>query len=94
MDKLVLRFFLNVLPLSVVIFAVGYTLIGEEGILNRHTLKQRLISTQDQVERLETRNDILRARIRAIREDPDAVRREAADRLLLAPSGSTIYRFR
>lgn len=87
------RLLLNILPLFFVVGAISYTLMGEEGLLNRSALKQQLFATKDRVEVLQTDNDQLRSQIRSLREDPDAVKRLAAERLFLAEEGSTIYRF-
>ena len=92
-SSLILRLLYSVLPISLIVAAVVYTLIGEEGLLNRHAIKQELYATQTRVERINAENEVLRAEIEAIREDPDAVRRAAAERMLLAPAGSVIYRF-
>jgi cell division protein FtsB len=88
-----LRLLYQVLPISVIAVVIGYTLIGEDGLLSRHSIKQDLYATQARVERISEGNEALRARIDAIRQDPDAVRRAAAERMLLAPAGSVIYRF-
>ena len=93
MQPLVRRIIFNIVPLMIVVGAIGYTLAGEEGILKRSALEQKLFATQSRVTQLQDDNDDLRAQIRAIREDPDAVKRLAAERLLLAEPGSTIYRF-
>ena len=84
---------LNMLPLVLLSSAIGYTLVGEEGLLNRHTLKLELYASQAQVHRIEGENEVLRARISALRQDPAAVRRVAAESLLMADPGSTIFRF-
>jgi len=93
MQPLIHRLVLNILPLTFIVLAIGYTLAGKEGILNRSVLKQQLYVTQDRVKGLEQDNDRLRADIRALREDPDAVKRLAAERLRIAEPGSTIYTF-
>ncbi len=92
-SPLVRRLFWNLLPLMIVVGAVGSTLLGEEGLLKRHALKQRLYSLQDQVEHLEDDNARLAARVRRMRHDPERVKRAAAQDLLLAEPGATLYRF-
>lgn len=87
------RLLLNILPLMAVVGAISYTLMGEEGLLNRSALKQQLFATEDRALSLQADNAQLRAQIRSLREDPDAVKRLAAERLLIAEEGSTIYRF-
>ena len=90
---LLLRLLYQVLPISVIVGVVGYTLVGEEGLLNRHAIKQDLYATQARVKLISAENKSLRMSIEAIRQDPDAVRRTAAESMLLAPAGSVIYRF-
>ena len=92
-NPFLLRLLYSILPVTVIVAAIGYTLVGEEGLLNRHAIKQDLYATQSRVQRISVENEALRAQISAIREDPDAVRRAAAERMLLAPAGSVIYRF-
>ncbi|MFT4976267.1 MAG: cell division protein FtsB [Myxococcota bacterium] len=93
MPPLVRRLVFNIFPLMLVVSAISYTLAGEEGLLNRSVIKQQLLLTQQRVHTLHGDNDQLRARIRSLREDPDAVRRVAAEQLLIAEPGSTIYLF-
>ncbi|MCK6504795.1 septum formation initiator family protein [Myxococcota bacterium] len=91
-SPLVRRLLWNLLPIAVVVGAVTTTLIGEEGVLNRTERKQRLYALRERVEQVERDNDRLRAEVRALKEDPRAIRREAAQQLMIAPEGSTIYR--
>lgn len=83
----------SVVPAVMVVGALWMTLAGDDGLLNRHLLEQRLLARQELLRRLEAENVLLERRIRGLREDPDAVRREAARTLLAAEPGSTIYRF-
>ena len=92
-SPLVRRLLWNLLPLALVVWAVATTLIGHEGLLNRHALKQVLYARREQVARLDADNALLRSRIRALRGSPEVIRRTAAEQLLLAEPGSTIYRF-
>jgi cell division protein FtsB len=86
------RLLWNVVPAVAVIVSTWVALVGEEGLLRRHEVKQRLLVTEAHATELEAGNALLRRRIRALREDPRLIRREAATRLLLAEPGSTIYR--
>ena len=92
-NPLLLRVLWNVFPIVLIVGAVGYTLAGEEGLLNRHAVKQELYATQEKVSSIEAENEALRAQIKALREDPDAVRRLAAERMFIAEPGSVIYHF-
>lgn len=92
-SPLVRRLLWNLVPFAVVVGAVATTLIGEEGLLNRSVLKQRLFAMEQRVEDVNLENDRLRSQVRALQDDPRVVRRVAAEQLLVAPPGSTIYRF-
>ena len=83
----------NVLPVLMLLGAVKMTLLGDEGMLNRHQIKRRLHATQVKVEQVQAENAALEARIRLLREDPRFVKRAAAETLLMAEKTSTIYRF-
>lgn len=81
------------MPVLMVMVAVQMALLGDDGLLKRHQVKQRLYSTQAQVDAVKLHNEKLRARIRMLRTEPAYVKRAVAEKLLLAESGSTIYRF-
>ena len=83
----------NVLPVSLVLGVVGVFLLGEDGLIDRSSVKQRLYATQAKVEQARNENEVLRSRIRMLRSDPRFVKRSAAQQLLRAEPGSTIYRF-
>jgi len=83
----------NLLPVVLVVGALEIVLVGEDGLVARHQLKQRLYTTQTKVKQIEAENASRRARVRSLRENPVAVKRAAAERLLAAEKGSTIYRF-
>lgn len=92
-SPLVRRLLWNLLPLAVVLFAVSTTLMGDEGLLRRHTVKQQLYARQDQVARLEAENAALAAEVRHLRRDRRVLTRAVAEELLLAEPGTTVYRF-
>ena len=83
----------NIVPAVVIVGVVGLVVLGDEGLLARHALKQRLALTREHAETLEQENAMLRAEIDRMRNDPLVVRRTVAESLYLAPAGSTIYRF-
>ena len=92
-NVVVRRLVWNVLPVSLVLGVVGVFLLGEDGLIDRSSVKQRLYATQAKVEQARAENEVLRARILMLRSDPRFVKRAAAERLLMAESGATIYRF-
>lgn len=75
------------------VLAVASTLMGKQGLLARHERMQRLISAEHQVADMVGDNARLRSEILRLRRDPDVVKRAAAETLLVAEPGSTIYRF-
>lgn len=87
------RIIWNLVPVVLVIGALEIVLVGEDGLLARHQLKKRLYTTQAKMRQVKAENAALASRVRSLRENPAAVKREAAKRLLAAEAGSTIYRF-
>ena len=87
------RLLWNVLPAAIVVAALSAVLGGEDGLLHRHDLTQRLYRTQAQFEELDRQNRALRAEVWRLHNDPVTVERAAAEALLVAEPGSTIYRF-
>jgi len=83
----------NVFPVTFVVGVIGYTLLGDDGLLSRNALKQKLHSTRARAELAGAENEVMRSQINALRADPDAVRRAVAEQLLLAEPESVIYRF-
>lgn len=87
------RLLWSLVPASVVVVAVWGTVFGEEGLLQRHALKQRLLQAEERLGEVEHENELLREQIGQMQRDPMALRRAAAEQLLAAEAGSTIYRF-
>lgn len=81
------------IPALIAVGGVWGVVFGDEGLLKRHAVKQRLYVMQERVASIETENEALRLKIQRLREDPVALRRAAAEQLLAAEPGSTIYRF-
>jgi cell division protein FtsB len=83
----------SVLPAVLVIGFVQMALLGDDGLLKRHHVKQRLYTTHAKVEQVQQLNASLAARVRLLRTNPTFVERTVGERLLLAREGGTIYRF-
>lgn len=83
----------NLIPVVLVLGALDIVLVGEDGLLVRHQLKKRLYTTEALKWEVKRDNAVLAAKVRSLRKNPWAVRREVAKRLLAAEKGSTIYRF-
>ena len=84
---------LTIVPALVALAVVILALFGDNGLLRRHQLRRQLFQVQEEVLRLRVENLELRRKIVLLQRSPVAVEREAADRLLMAPPGSTVYRF-
>ena len=92
-SAMVRRLIWNLVPASVLVGALWIALAGENGLLERSTLQQRLIATEARVSHVEDGNRTLEADIRALKTAPQIRRRVAAESLLRAEEGSVIYRF-
>jgi cell division protein FtsB len=87
------QFALTFVPAFIALVVVAYALFGNRGLLRRHELRRQLVEMQADVLRLDEENLRLNREIRMLRDRPAAVRRAAAEELLVAAPGSTIYRF-
>lgn len=87
------HFVLTIVPALIALVVVGFALFGDHGLFRRHELRRQLAEMQSEVIRLERENLLLQREIKLVRERPEAIRRAAAEELLVAPRGSTIYRF-
>ncbi len=87
------RFVWTVVPGVLVLGVLARAMSGDEGLLERHLVKQRVLSVLAEVEQVEAENATLRAEVEALKSDRQAVIRAASEELMLAPAGSTIYRF-
>jgi cell division protein FtsB len=68
-------------------------IFGENGLVQRHELRQRRVEVQRQIAEAELYNASLRRQVRLMERDPLAVRRLVAEELMMAPENSTIYVF-
>jgi len=83
----------TIAPALVALAVVILALFGDNGLLRRHQLRRQLYAVESEVQRLQTENQELRRRIELLQRSPEELERKAADKLLMAPPGSTIYRF-
>jgi len=74
---------------SVVLMAI----FGDHGLVRRHELRAQISETEIRLAEIERENAALRRQIRSMDKDRIGVQRLAAQELLVAPPGSTIYRF-
>ena len=83
----------NVIPVALVFVALQLAFVGDDGLIQKHQVKQRLYTTRAKFEQIQHSNKVLKERIRRLKTDPVFIQRVVAERLLAAPEGSTIYRF-
>lgn len=87
------RHLLNLLPALLMAGVVLSTLFGEYGLIRRHMLMRHFAEVHATAEELQQENALLRREIRRIQQSRVALERKAAEELLMAPPGATIYRF-
>ena len=87
------RWLYNVLPLALVGIVTIMAIFGDHGLVRRHELKVREAEVRERIGKLQAENDALRRQIAGLEPGGVGMRRLAAESLLLAPPGSTIYRF-
>ena len=76
---LVRRVIWNLVPASVLVGALWVALVGDNGLLERSSLQQRLISTESRLAYMEEGNREIEAEIRALKIAPQVRRRAAAE---------------
>ncbi|MFT5586768.1 MAG: cell division protein FtsB [Cognaticolwellia sp.] len=87
------RLILGAVPFTLMGAVVLMTVFGDHGLVRRHELRQEKRSVDARVDELRSQNVELRRQINILEKHPAGVRRLAAEALLMAPPGSTIYRF-
>ena len=92
-STLLRRLLLGAVPFTVMGAVVLMTVFGDHGLVRRHELRQEKRAVDARVDELRAENVQLRRQIDIMEKHPAGVRRLAAEELLMAPPGSTIYRF-
>lgn len=92
-STLLRRLLLSAVPFTVMGAVVLMTVFGDHGLVRRHELRQEKRAVDARVEELRDQNVELQRQINILERDPIGTRRLAAEELLMAPEGSTIYRF-
>lgn len=85
---------LPILLLGVAIVGVPGLLLSSSGLSRLDRLRAEREAAQLEVSRLGKRVELLRARVRAIKTDPDAVERVARDQLGLVRQTDVVFHFR
>jgi cell division protein FtsB len=94
MSSVLRRLLFNVLPLGVMTGVVCLAIFGDHGLIRRHYLKLQQAEVQARIASLESQNAELRRKLMVLDTKPIGLTRLAAEEMMMAPSGSTIYRFR
>ena len=84
---------MTVVPFSMTGIVVLMAIFGDHGLVRRHELRQELVHTEARNEMLRIQNAQMVREIELLQEEEKGVQRLAAETLLMAPEGSTIYRF-
>lgn len=84
---------LTIVPALLALAVVILALFGDNGLLRRHDLRRQLYQVTEEMKALKEENQRLRIEIERLQKSGVALEREAAERLLMASPGSTVYRF-
>ena len=84
---------MTVVPFCLTGFVVLMAIFGDHGLVRRHELRQELADTHVRNEALREDNQEMRRQLRLLDGEAKGVQRLALQELLMAPEGSTIYRF-
>ncbi len=84
---------LTIAPALLACVLVFLAIFGSDGLIMRHRLKVQLAQVQESITRVRKENLIYQREIQTLRNSPMALRRMAAQELLMAEPGTVIYRF-
>ena len=87
------RLVMTIVPFVLMGSVVLMAIFGDHGLVRRHELRTQIGETEIRLAEIERENAALRRQIRSMDKDRIGVQRLAAQELLVAPPGSTIYRF-
>lgn len=87
------RLVMTIVPFTLMGAVVLMAIFGDHGLVRRHELRQKHAEVERRIQELQSENSELRRQIRLLDEDPVGLQRLAVEELLVAPPGSTIYRF-
>ncbi|MCB9762974.1 MAG: septum formation initiator family protein [Alphaproteobacteria bacterium] len=90
---LVRRLVLTVVPFTLMGAVVLMAIFGDHGLVRRHELRQSQVEVEARIADVHRRNSELRRQLRLMDENPVGLERMAAEELLMAQPGATIYRF-
>ena len=81
------------LPAAVLVGLTATAIWGENGLLARHALQERLEGSQGELARLNRANERLLLELNAMERDPVVVERMIADEIGWAAEGAVVVKF-
>lgn len=90
---LIRRLVMSVVPFSLTGFVVLMAIFGDHGLVRAQALRHELVETEKVNASLEVENEEMRREIELLETEEKGLQRLAAEELLMARPGSTIYRF-
>ncbi len=93
MSSFARRLFFNAVPFGAMTAVVSMAIFGDHGLIRRHSLKVQQAEVAARIEALRRENAELERELTILNTREIGLRRMAAEELMMAPPGSTIYRF-
>lgn len=87
------RLALSVVPFTLIGAVVLLAIFGDHGLIRRHQLRLERMEAEERLAQIEHENADLRRQMMLLDAHPIGLERLAAEQLLMAAPGSTIYRF-
>ena len=88
------HFVVTILPTAVLLCATAFVLLGDHGLLSQKRLKTVLFEIESETAEIESHNFKLNNKVKRLKTQREQVILNASDRLLSAPQGAQIYRFK
>ena len=77
---------------SVLLLLLAYHVVfGVNGLISYQQKRRESRDLQEQIERLQKENSLAEQRIKALKSDPQAIEKEARERLRYARPGEVVY---
>ena len=87
------RLVMSVVPFTLTGVVVLMAIFGDHGLIRRHELQLQFVETERANEQVHRENAEMRRQIVILQTERKGVERLAAEELLMAKPGATIYRF-
>jgi len=87
------RLVMSVVPFTLTGVVVLMAIFGDHGLIRRHELQQEFVETERSNEQVRRENAEMRRQIELLQTERKGLERLAAEELLMAKPGATIYRF-